>query len=65
VGKPDRKRPFRGRRHKWEDNNKMDLQEVGWRSWTGLIWLGKGHVIGSCERDNDLPGSIKFKEFLD
>jgi hypothetical protein len=23
----------------WEDNIKMDLQEVGWGTWTGLIWL--------------------------
>jgi hypothetical protein len=26
----------------WEDNIKMDLQEVGWGAWTGLIWLGIG-----------------------
>ena len=28
--KPERKRPLRRPRHKWEDNFKMDLQEVGW-----------------------------------
>jgi hypothetical protein len=30
--------------HRWEDNIKIDLQEVGWGAWTGLIWLriGKG-----------------------
>jgi hypothetical protein len=30
--------------HRWEDNIKVDLQEVGWGAWTGLIWLriGKG-----------------------
>jgi hypothetical protein len=22
-----------------EDNNKLDLQEVGWGAWTGLVWL--------------------------
>jgi hypothetical protein len=26
----------------WEDNFKMDHQEVGWVSWTGLIWLRTG-----------------------
>jgi hypothetical protein len=26
-------------RHRWEDNIKMDLQEVG---WTELIWLRIG-----------------------
>jgi hypothetical protein len=29
VGRPEGKRPFGRRRHKWEDNIKMDLQEVG------------------------------------
>jgi hypothetical protein len=29
VGKPDGKRPLRRPRHRWEDNIKMDLQELG------------------------------------
>ena len=29
VGKPEGKRPLRRPRHRWEDNIKMDLQEVG------------------------------------
>ena len=29
VGKPEGKRPLGRHRHRWEDNNKMDLQEVG------------------------------------
>jgi len=29
-------------RHRWEDNIKMDLQEMGWGTWTGLIWLMTG-----------------------
>jgi len=29
VGKPEGKRPFRRTRRRWEDNIKMDLQEVG------------------------------------
>jgi hypothetical protein len=29
VGKPDGKRPLRRPRRSWEDNIKMDLQEVG------------------------------------
>jgi hypothetical protein len=29
VGKPEGKRPLGGPRHRWEDNNEMDLQEVG------------------------------------
>ena len=29
VGKPEGKRPFGRPRYRWEDNIKMDLQEVG------------------------------------
>jgi hypothetical protein len=29
VGKPEGKRPLGGPRRRWEDNIKMDLQEVG------------------------------------
>jgi hypothetical protein len=28
--KPERKRPLGKLRHRWEDNNRMDLQKVGW-----------------------------------
>jgi hypothetical protein len=31
VGKPEGKRPFGRSRRSWEDNNKMDLQEVRWK----------------------------------
>jgi len=39
VGKPEGKRPLGRPRHGWENNVKMDLQEVGWGTWTGLMWL--------------------------
>jgi hypothetical protein len=29
VGKPEGKWPLRRPRHRWEDNIKMDLQEIG------------------------------------
>jgi len=29
VEKPEVKRPYGKPRHRWEDNSKMDLQEVG------------------------------------
>ena len=29
MGTPERKRPLGRPRHRWEDNIKMDLQEVG------------------------------------
>ena len=50
VGKPEGKRPLGRPRRRWEDNIKMDLQEVGgscgdWRSWLrigaggGRLWV--------------------------
>ena len=38
VGKPESKRPLGRPRHRWEDNIKMDLREVGCdpRDWTAL-----------------------------
>jgi hypothetical protein len=42
VGRPEGKRPIEIPRRRWEDNIKMDLQEVGWRAWSGLIWLRIG-----------------------
>jgi len=40
VGKPERKKPLGRPRHRWEDNNKLDLQEVA--TWTGLMWFRIG-----------------------
>jgi len=37
MGKPDGKRPLGRSRHRWEDNIKMDLQEVG---CGGMDWIG-------------------------
>jgi hypothetical protein len=37
VGKPERKkRPLGSPRHRWEDNIRMDLKEVGWKS---VYWI--------------------------
>jgi len=37
VGKPRGKRPFGRPRHLLENNIKMDLQEVCWGLWIGLV----------------------------
>jgi hypothetical protein len=37
VGKPEGKRPLRRPRHRWPDNIKMDLREIG---WGGMDWIG-------------------------
>jgi hypothetical protein len=42
VGKSEGKRPLGRPRHRWKDNIKMDVQELGWGAWTGLIWLRIG-----------------------
>ena len=36
VGKPEEKRPLGRPKHRWEDNIKMDLQEVG---CGGMDWI--------------------------
>jgi hypothetical protein len=41
VGKTDR-RPLERPTHRWEHNVSMDLSEVGWGAWTGMIWLRMG-----------------------
>jgi len=38
-GENEGQRPLGRPRRKWEDNIKMELQEVGWGTWTGLIML--------------------------
>jgi hypothetical protein len=35
VGRPEGRRPLGRPRRRWEDNIKMDLQEVGW----GMDWI--------------------------
>jgi hypothetical protein len=35
VGKPKGKRPLGRPRPRWEDNNRMDLREIG---WSGTDW---------------------------
>jgi hypothetical protein len=38
VGRPEG-RPLGRPRHRWWDDIKIDLQEVGWGTLTRLIWL--------------------------
>jgi hypothetical protein len=38
VGKPEGRRPLGRPRHRWEDNIKMDLQEVGGGCWDWMEW---------------------------
>jgi hypothetical protein len=42
VRKPEGKRTLVRPRSRWEDNIKIDLQEVGCGVWTGSSWLRIG-----------------------
>jgi hypothetical protein len=42
VGRREGRRPLERPKRGWEDNIKMDLQEVGLGAWTGLIGLRIG-----------------------
>ena len=55
MGKPEGKRPLGRPRHRWEDNIKMDLQEVGYRDmdWTDLaedrdMWRALVNAVMNC-----------------
>ena len=36
VGKPEGKRPLGRTRHRWENNIKIDVKEMG---WLGMDWI--------------------------
>jgi len=42
VEKPEEKTPLGRPGLRWEDIIKMDLQELGWWAWTGLVRLRIG-----------------------
>jgi hypothetical protein len=58
VGKPEGKRPLGRPRGRWEDNIKMDVQEVGGGHGD---WM---ELAGTCEYGKEPSGSIKCGEFL-
>jgi hypothetical protein len=65
VGKPEGRRPLGRPRRRWEDNIRMDLQEVG---CGGMDWIGLAQdrqVAGTCECGNEPSGPIKRGEFLE
>jgi hypothetical protein len=36
MGKPEGKSTLGRRRHRWQDNSRMDLREIG---WGGMDWI--------------------------
>ena len=55
TGKPTGKRPLGRPRRRWEDNIRMDLEEIG---INGLIRLRIGIIKSPCECGIEPPGSI-------
>jgi hypothetical protein len=52
LRKPEGKRPIGRSRHRWEENIRMDLHEVGWEEmdWIDLAqdrdrWCALGNVV--------------------
>jgi hypothetical protein len=39
MGRPEGKRPLGRPGRRWENNIKINFQEVGWGAWSELIWL--------------------------
>jgi hypothetical protein len=45
VGKPEEKRPLGRPRHRWVDNIKMDLREIG---WDFMDWINMAQDRDQC-----------------
>jgi len=56
--RPWRKRSLGRPRHRWENNIKMDLREMGWGTWIELLWLRIGIGGGSEPSDSIKCGEI-------
>jgi hypothetical protein len=65
VGKPEGKKPLGRFRCRWDDNIKIDLQEVGCEDMGWIELAQERQVAGTCECVNELSGSRKCGEFLD
>jgi len=59
VGKPEAKRPLGRPRHRWEDDIKMDLQEVRCGGMDCIKLAQDWDRWHICECSNKLLGSIK------
>ena len=62
VGEPERKRPLGRPRHRWENNIKMDLQEMGYEDmdWIDVAqdrdrWRALVNMVMN-RRDPKMPG---------
>ena len=65
VGKTEEKRPLGRSGRRWEDNVKMDIQELGCGTWAGLIWFRMVRGGTNLLIRNGTLGSIKYGGFVD
>jgi len=61
VGRPQGKRSLGRHRCRWKDNIKIELGEVRWGSWTGLLWL---RMAGACKCGNETIGFHKLRRIV-
>jgi hypothetical protein len=57
VGWPEGRRPLGRPRHRWEDNSKMDLREIGFGDVDWIHWAQDR----DSEHGNEPLGSIKCR----
>jgi len=55
----------REERRRWEDNNRMDLREIGWEGEDWINLAQKRPMVGSFEKCNETSVSMKGGVFLD
>jgi hypothetical protein len=65
VRKPKGKRTHRRSSHRWNNNIRMNLREIGQEDLDWTPWLRTGTSGNSCEHGNEPSGSIKGRIFLD
>ena len=65
VGRPDGNRQLGRSSRRWDDNIKMDLQELGWGYGLDCSSSGQELVARCYECGNEPSGSIKCGECFD
>ena len=63
-GEPEGKKQHGKSRHRSEDDIKMDPREIGWGTWTGLVWLRTGTNGGILCKGNKHWNFIKCEDHL-
>ena len=66
MGTPEGKGPSGRRRHRWEDNIKMNLQVVGWENVNCIdVAPDSGRWRALVNALSEPSGCVKCGEFLD